>query len=152
MLQAKQPHRTLIASQNGISVVNDKQALLHMLCNHTKFILLLPQNVHLLHNFSVLACQLTEQDMDILLSKLLSAGLIKLSDKGDSRDIQVYTPTRDSSDVSLLDILEATGEHLDCNHPTTEEFHMRYGKAAQKLGIVNYITREYLKEIKLFEL
>lgn len=29
---------------------------------------------------------------------------------------------------------------------------MRYGKAAQKLGIVNYITREYLKEIKLFEL
>lgn len=77
------------------------------------------------------ACQLTEQDMDILLSKLLSAGLIKLSDKGDSRDIQVYSPARDSSDVSLLDILEATGEHLDCNHPTTEEFHMRYGKAAQ---------------------
>ena len=36
------------------------------------------------------ACQLTEQDMDILLSKLLSAGLIKLSDKGDSRDIQVF--------------------------------------------------------------
>ncbi|WP_029327844.1 hypothetical protein [Bacteroides sp. 14(A)] len=98
------------------------------------------------------ACQLTEQDMDILLSKLLSAGLIKLSDKGGSRDIQVYSPARDSSDVSLLDILEATGEHLDCNHPTTEEFHMRYGKAAQKLGIVNYITREYLKEIKLFEL
>ena len=92
------------------------------------------------------ACQLTEQDMDILLSKLLSAGLIKLS------DIQVYSPARDSSDVSLLDILEATGEHLDCNCPTTEEFHMRYGKAAQKLGIVNYITREYLKEIKLFEL
>ena len=28
------------------------------------------------------ACQLTEQDMDILLSKLLSAGLIKLSDQG----------------------------------------------------------------------
>ena len=73
------------------------------------------------------ACQLTEQDMDILLSKLLSAGLIKLSDKGDSRDIQVYSPARDSSDVSLLDILEATGEHLDCNRPTTEEFHMRYG-------------------------
>ncbi len=97
------------------------------------------------------ACQLTEQDMDILLSKLLSAGLIKLSDKGDSRDIQVYSPARDFL-MFPFDILEATGEHLDCNHPTTEEFHMRYGKAAQKLGIVNYITREYLKEIKLFEL
>ena len=98
------------------------------------------------------ACRLTEQDMDTLLSKLSSAGLIKLSGKGDPRDIQSYIPARNSSDVSLLDILEATGEHLDCNHPTTEEFHMRYGKAAQKLGIVNYITREYLKEIKLFEL
>lgn len=97
-------------------------------------------------------CQLTGQDLDILLSKLLRAGLIKLSDLGDPRNIRSYIPARNSSDVSLLDILEATGEHLNCNHPTTEEFHTRYGKAAQKLGIVNYITREYLKEIKLFEL
>ena len=96
------------------------------------------------------ACRLTEQD--ILLSKLLRAGLIKLSERGEPRNIRSYSPVRESSDVSLLDILEATGEHLNCNHPTTEEFHMRYGKAAQKLGIVNYITREYLKEIKLFEL
>ena len=98
------------------------------------------------------ACRLTGQDLDVLLSKLLRAGLIKLSERGDSRNIRSYSPVRGSSDVSLLDILEATGEHLNCNHPTTEEFHMRYGKAAQKLGIVNYITREYLHEIKLFEL
>ena len=98
------------------------------------------------------ACRLTEQDLDVLLSKLLRAGLIKLSERGEPRNIRSYSPVRESSDVSLLDILEATGEHLNCNHPTTEEFHMRYGKAAQKLGIVNYITREYLKEIKLFEL
>ena len=95
---------------------------------------------------------LTEQDLDILLSKLLKAGLIKLSDQEAPCNIQSYSPVRSSSKVSLLDILEATGEHLNCNHPTTEEFHMRYGKAAQKLGIVNYITREYLHEIKLFEL
>lgn len=97
------------------------------------------------------ACRLTDQDLDVLLSKLLRAGLIKLSDRGEPRNIRSYSPARESSDVSLLDILEATGEHLNCNHPTTE-FHMRYGKAAQKLGIVNYITREYLKGIKLFEL
>ena len=98
------------------------------------------------------ACRLMEQDLDILLSKLLRAGLIKLSDQGAPRSIRSYSPARESSDVSLLDILAATGEHLTCNPPPTEEFHMRYGKAAQKLGIVNYITREYLKEIKLFEL
>ena len=98
------------------------------------------------------ACHLTGKDLNSLLSKLLRAGLIKLSDQGAPRDIRSYSPVRESSDVSLLDILEATGEHLNCNHPTTEEFHMRYGKAAQKLGIVNYITREYLHGIKLFEL
>ena len=98
------------------------------------------------------ACRLTEQDLDVLLSKLLRAGLIKLSDQGTPRNIRSYSPVRESSDVSLLDVLEATGEHLNCNHPTTEEFHLRYGRAAQKLGIVNYITREYLHEIKLFEL
>mgnify|MGYP000233509603 FL=1 len=95
---------------------------------------------------------LTEQDLDILLSKLLKAGLIKLSDQEAPCNIQSYSPVRSSSKVSLLDILEATGEHLNCNHPTTEEFHMRYGKAAQKLGVINYITRKYLHEIKLFEL
>ena len=95
---------------------------------------------------------LTEQDLNILLSKLLKAGLIKLSDQEAPCNIQSYSPVRSSSKVSLLDILEATGEHLNCNHPTTEEFHMRYGKAAQKLGVINYITREYLHGIKLFEL
>ena len=98
------------------------------------------------------ACRLTEQDLDILLSKLLKAGLIKLSDQKAPCNIQSYSPVRSSSKVSLLDILEATGEHLNCNHPTTEEFHMRYEKAAQKLGVINYITRKYLHEIKLFEL
>ena len=95
---------------------------------------------------------LTEQDLDIRLSKLLKAGLIKLSDQKAPCNIQSYSPVRSSSKVSLLDILEATGEHLNCNHPTTEEFHMRYEKAAQKLGVINYITRKYLHEIKLFEL
>ena len=95
---------------------------------------------------------LKEQDLDILLSKLLKAGLIKLSDQKAPCNIQSYSPVRSSSKVSLLDILEATGEHLNCNHPTPEEFHMRYEKAAQKLGVINYITRKYLHEIKLFEL
>lgn len=98
------------------------------------------------------ACHLTEQDLDILLSKLLKARLIKLSNQGNPRNIRSYSPVRSSCEVSLLDILETIGEHLNCNRPTTEEFYMRYGKAAQKLGIVNYITRKYLHEIKLFEL
>ena len=97
------------------------------------------------------ACRLTEQDLDVLLSKLLRAGLIKLSERGESRNIRSYSPARESSDVSLLDILEATGEHLNCNHPTTEVFYSRYGRVAAKLGVVNHMTRLYLSEIKLID-
>ena len=55
-------------------------------------------------------------------------------------------------EISLLDILEATGEHLNCNRPITEQFYAQYGRAAQKLGIINQIARIYLREITLTDL
>lgn len=97
-------------------------------------------------------CSLSEEDRCTLLSKLTAAGIIRLVNLEKPQEIQSYTPARKSMDVSLLDILEATGEHLNCNHPTTEIFYSKYGNAAKKLGIVNQITRTYLKEIKLFDL
>lgn len=95
---------------------------------------------------------LSEEDRYTLLSKLTAAGIIQLVDLEKPQDIYSYIPTRKSAEVTLLDILEATGEHLNCNHPTTEVFYSKYGNAAKKLGIVNQITRTYLKEIKLFDL
>ena len=95
---------------------------------------------------------LSEEDRCTLLSKLTAAGIIQLVELEKPQDIHSYIPTRNSIDVSLLDILEATGEHLNCNHPTTEVFYSKYGNAAKKLGIVNQITRTYLKDIKLFDL
>ena len=62
-----------------------------------------------------------------------------------------YQLCRPLKDISLLDVLEATGEHLNCNHPTTEVFYSRYGRVASKLGVVNHMTRLYLSEIKLID-
>ena len=95
---------------------------------------------------------LSEEDWYALLSELAKAGIIQLVDLEKPQDAQSYSPARKSIDVSLLDILEATGEHLNSNHPTTEVFYSKYGNAAKKLGIVNQITRTYLQEIKLFDL
>ena len=97
-------------------------------------------------------CGLCDEDRYVLLFKLTVAGLIRLADRDNPQNIQSYRPIREVSDVSLLDILEATDEHLNCNHPTTEKFYERYGNAAKKLGVVNQITRTYLQEIKLFDL
>ena len=96
--------------------------------------------------------RLYDKEGSALLHQLTTAGLIQNIDKDNPQDIHSYAPTRKPADVSLLDILEATGEHLNCNHPITEEFYSKYGRAAVKLGVVNQITRTYLQEIRLSDL
>lgn len=93
------------------------------------------------------------KEQSYLLSKLEARGLIRLKSPNEIPGIpSSYQLTRPYNKISLLDILEATGEHLNCNHPTTEEFYMRYGNAAKKLGVVNHMTRLYLEELKLNDL
>ena len=60
-----------------------------------------------------------------------------------------YTLTRAKSDISLLDILEATGEHLNYNNPTKEELYLQYHQVAPRLGVLNQVMRTYLSLIKL---
>ena len=97
-------------------------------------------------------CTLTEGQMRVLLTQLTNAGLIILKEKEHPLEIQSYIPAKRAMEISLLDILEATGGHLNCNRPITERFYAQYGRAAQKLGIVNQITRIYLKESTLTDL
>ncbi|MCE8549535.1 hypothetical protein J8K77_08345 [Bacteroides fragilis] len=68
------------------------------------------------------------------------------------QELSCYELTRPSYKISLLNILEATGEHLNCNHPTYEEMYMHCRNAANKLGIINHMTRLYLSEIPLTDL
>ena len=79
-------------------------------------------------------CTLTEKEKQALLLQLSIAKFILLKDTENPLEIQSYIPTRKAVEISLLDILEATG------------------RAAQKLGIINQIARIYLKEITLTDL
>lgn len=87
-----------------------------------------------------------------LINKLVAGGLIRLLPGLAPGSIYSYELTRPLYRISLLELLEVTGEHLNCNHPTREEFYSRFGKAAQKLGVVNHMTRLYLNDISLVEL
>lgn len=91
-------------------------------------------------------------DLETLLLKLESAGLIHLTADKCRKDIFSFTLPRPRGEISLLDVLEATGEHLNCNQEANEELYRHYGQAAQKLGVVNHMTRLYLSEIKLVDL
>lgn len=83
-----------------------------------------------------------------LLSKLESNGLIRRF--SDTRG--PYVLCKPLYSITLLEILEATGEHLDCNHQISEDFYIHYGVAAQKLGIINQMTRSYLSAIKIIDI
>jgi DNA-binding IscR family transcriptional regulator len=96
--------------------------------------------------------KIPEETRKKLLDRLSAAGLIKLEADKDPQQLTSYRLTKRSPQISLLNILEATGEHLNCNHPTPELFNLRYGRAAQTLGGVNHMTRLYLEEIKLCDL
>lgn len=87
-----------------------------------------------------------------LINKLVDGELIRLLPGRAPDSVYSYELVRPLHKISLLDLLEATGEHLNCNHPTREEFYSRFGKAAQKLGVVNHMTRLYLNDISLVEL
>lgn len=87
-----------------------------------------------------------------LINKLVDGELIRLLPGRAPDSVYSYELVRPLHSISLLKLLEATDEHLNCNHPTREEFYIRFGKAAQRLGVVNHMTRLYLDEISLAEL
>lgn len=87
-----------------------------------------------------------------LLNKLEAGGIIRCKDKENPNDLSSYELSRPSHQISLMELLEIIGEHLNCNHPTNELLYQRYRGAAGKLGVVNQMTRVYLSEIKLNDL
>ena len=103
------------------------------------------------------------QELRYIYTRLEQKGMICRNEKEKEKvkttedaDADTYTTCsyklcRPLCEISLLEVLEAIDGHLNCNHPTTEAFYTRYGKVAQKLGVVNYITRLYLSEIKLID-
>ena len=91
---------------------------------------------------------ISSEDAQTLFYKLIAAGLIRPVDALKDE----YRLTRLPAEISLLDILEAIDEPLDCGKELAEDFYVNYGRAAQKLAVINQVARTYLKQIKLYDL
>lgn len=97
-------------------------------------------------------CAFSPNTLADVLSKLELYGLIRLLPGKSRENILSYELTCPPDKITLLNVLEAIGEHLNCNHEVYEEMYYRYGIAARKLGVINRMTRLYLAEIKLTDL
>ena len=91
-------------------------------------------------------------EMTALLQALSQGHLIVLMENQPCDLPESYRLACEYHRISLLSILEALGEGVYFNHPSDESFYSRYGTTARKLGIVNQMTRSYLKEISIAEI
>ncbi|WP_071145230.1 hypothetical protein [Bacteroides ihuae] len=93
---------------------------------------------------------LSEFDTRRLLSKLHSSGLIRLKAvKNGALGSSSYELCYPIYQISLCDILVATGGGIELSVENTEDIYNNYGMAGKRLGVLNQMACRYLSEIHL---
>lgn len=87
-----------------------------------------------------------------VLKRLEVAELIYYRESSSSVVFSHYQLARPYKEISLLQILKATGENLDCNYPTEEKLYQQHYDAASRMDIINQRVYLCLAEIKLADL
>lgn len=108
--------------------------------------------LHDIHSGAVLQSSdysLSREEWGHLLHRLETGGIIRLTPGGDASSVTSYTLCRPLGELSLLDVLEATGEPINCHRPTSEDFYLHHAIAAQRIGVLNRVARIFLSEVRI---
>ena len=92
---------------------------------------------------------LSEGEWKDLFDKLEAGRLIRRLPNKEPGILSSYELSRPLSDISLLDVLEATNEPIRCNMPTPEEFYIYHRQIAHQIGVFNQVARTFLADIKI---
>ena len=84
---------------------------------------------------------LSEGEWKDLFDKLEAGRLIRRLPNKEPGILSSYELSRPLSDISLLDVLEATNEPIRCN--------MYHRQIANKIGVFNQVARTFLADIKI---
>ncbi|WP_321332223.1 hypothetical protein [uncultured Bacteroides sp.] len=96
---------------------------------------------------------LTDTERRKLLDCFRSAGLVRLKDPaGDVRLPGSYELCYPLHEISLCDIMVATGGGIAFSMEDTDSIYARYGMAGGRLGVLNQMACRYLSEIRLTDL
>lgn len=93
--------------------------------------------------------QFTEEEWKSMFRKLEEGKIIRLLPHCESNIPTSYVLCRSLSDLSLLDVLEVLDEPIFCVRPTPESLYIQNIKVAQKIGVLNQVTRTLLMGIRL---
>lgn len=88
---------------------------------------------------------LSGDELTALLIQLIRGDLIRPCLSGGDG----YELTRSANRISLYDILRATNQQLNLTNDASEQMYTSYRTAANRLGVIGRIARNYLEEIKL---
>lgn len=91
----------------------------------------------------------TEEEWENLFHKLEEGQIIRLLPHCELNIPSSYVLCRSLNELSLLDVLEALDEPIYCNRPTPESLYLQNMKVAQKIGVLNQVTRTLLMGIKI---
>ena len=92
---------------------------------------------------------LSEGEWKDLFDKLEAGRLIRRLPNKEPGILSSYELSRPLSDISLLDVLEATNESMRCIMTTPEEFYIYHRQIANKIGVFNQVARTFLADIKI---
>lgn len=98
---------------------------------------------------------LTKEEFDNLLQRLEAANLIRslqegaIPPKATGNALSGYELCKPLHELTLLEVLQALDEPINCNQPTSEEFYLCHGVSAQEIGVVNHMARAFLSKIRI---
>lgn len=92
---------------------------------------------------------LTAEDLKKILNGLETRGLVRHLSEGEESSLSSYVLCRPLRQITLLEVLEATGEPVHVDYPLPESNYFYHGPAAQKMGVASHMARLFLADIKL---
>lgn len=122
-----------------------------MLTSRTKLTLALLHDIYQPNLCHIDYFQYSQEDITLLLQQLHQADLLTLTPGMPENIFTSYVLNKSYHEITLMDVLHATGEGLCFNHDNDPMFYARYGCLARKLGVMNHMVRLYLTEIHIFD-
>lgn len=120
-----------------------------MLDLRTKFILSILYDIHYKGNEMSNGYDYTDEELEKSLVQLEKANLIRHISGATGYTLDVYELSRPYFEITLLDILSATGEGIHIRTDDNSSPLPYHTPASRKLSIVNYMIQHYLSEISI---